>query len=107
MHFVLINAGSTFQRGMQIVFDDLIDKIIQIYLNDLTVYSRNQQDHFDHLRKNFLRCRKFRMCLNPTKYIFGVTQGKLFGHIFSNSRINIDPERVITIQNLQAHSSEK
>jgi hypothetical protein len=53
MPFGLINAGATFQRAMQIAFDDLIGKIIQIYLDDLTVYSRNRQDHFDHLRKVF------------------------------------------------------
>jgi hypothetical protein len=39
--FGLINAGATFQRAMQIAFDDLISKIIQVYLDDLTVYSRN------------------------------------------------------------------
>jgi hypothetical protein len=41
MPFSLSNAGFTFQRAMQIAFDDLIGKIIQIYLDDLTVYSKN------------------------------------------------------------------
>jgi hypothetical protein len=41
MPFGLINVGSTFQRAMQISFDDLISKIIQIYLENLTVYPRN------------------------------------------------------------------
>jgi hypothetical protein len=92
---------------MQIAFDDLISKIIQIYLDDLTVYSKNQQDHFDHLKKVFLHCRKFGMSLNPSKSIFGVTQGKLLGHIVSDSGINIDPERVTAILNLQAPTSKK
>jgi hypothetical protein len=43
MPFVLSNAGATFQRYMQIDFDDLISKIIQIYLDDLTVYSKIDQ----------------------------------------------------------------
>jgi hypothetical protein len=47
------------------------------------------------------------MSLNPTKSIFGVTAGKLLDHIVSDSGINIDPERVIAIQNLQAPSSKK
>jgi hypothetical protein len=51
MTFGLSNAGDTFQRDMQIDFDDLIGKIIQIYLDDLTVYSKNRSDHFRHLRK--------------------------------------------------------
>jgi hypothetical protein len=92
---------------MQITFGDLIGKIFQIYLDDLIIYSRNQQDHFDHLRKVFLHCKKFGMSLNPTQSIFGVTQGKIIGHIVSDSRISIDRERVITIQDLQAPSSKK
>jgi hypothetical protein len=40
MSFVLSNAGANFQRAMKIVFDDLIGKMIQIYLDDLTVYSK-------------------------------------------------------------------
>jgi hypothetical protein len=47
------------------------------------------------------------MSLNPTKSIFGVTARKLLGHIVSDSRINIDPERVVSIRNLQAPSSKK
>ena len=41
MPFGLSNATATFQRAMQISFDDLIGKIIQIYLDDLTMYSKN------------------------------------------------------------------
>jgi hypothetical protein len=40
MPFGLINASVTFQQAMQIAFDDLIGKIIQIYLDDLIVYSK-------------------------------------------------------------------
>jgi hypothetical protein len=39
--FGLSNVGATFQRAIQIAFDDLISKIIQIYLDDLIVYSKN------------------------------------------------------------------
>jgi hypothetical protein len=47
------------------------------------------------------------MSLNPSKYVFGVTQGKLLDHIVSYSIINIDPERVTTILNIQALTSKK
>jgi len=42
IHFGLINACATFQRSMQISFDDLISNIIQVYLDVLTFYSRNR-----------------------------------------------------------------
>lgn len=107
MSFGLINADVTFQRAMQIAFDDLIGKIIQIYLDDLTVYSKTREDHFDHLKQVFLQCKKFDISFNPAKSIFGVTARKLLKHIVSDSGINIDPDRVVAIQNLQAPSSKK
>jgi hypothetical protein len=81
MNFVLSNAGATFQISMQIDFDDLIDKIIHIYLDDLTMYSKIRSDHFGHLKRVLMRCRKFDISLNPYKSIFNVTEGNLFGHI--------------------------
>jgi hypothetical protein len=66
---------------MQIDFDDLIRKIIHIYLDDLTVYSKNRSDHFGHIRKVLMRCRKLGISLNPSKYIFDITKGNLLGHI--------------------------
>jgi hypothetical protein len=70
MPFDLSNAGATFQITMKLSFVDLIGKIIQVYLDHLIVYSKTQSDHFDHLRKVFMRCRKFDISLNPSKYIF-------------------------------------
>jgi hypothetical protein len=85
----------------------LIGKIIQVYLDDLTIYSKNWSDHFGHLRKVFLRCRKFSMSLNPSKSIFKVTQGKLLGHIVSNRGISTEPERVVAITNLPTPTSKQ
>jgi hypothetical protein len=85
----------------------LIGKIIQIYLDDLTVYSKIRSDHFGHLRKVLMQCRKFGISLNPSKSIFGVTEGKLLGHIVSDSGISIDPERIAAILNLPAPTSKK
>ena len=107
MPFVLSNAGVSFQRAMQIDFYDLIGKIIQVYLDDLTVYSKNWLDHFGHLRKVLMHCRKFGISLNPSKYIFGVMKGKLLGHIVYDSSISIDPKRITAILSLPAPTSKK
>jgi hypothetical protein len=54
-----------------------------------------------------MRCRKFGISLNPSKYIFNVTQGKLLSHIVSDSGISIYPERVAAILDLPAPTSKK
>jgi hypothetical protein len=105
--FGLYNASVTFQRAMKLSFDDFISKIIQIYLDELTIYSKIRSDHFGHLRKFLMRCRKIGISLNPSKYIFGVIEGKILGHIVSNSGISIDPKRIAAILNLHAPTSKK
>jgi hypothetical protein len=107
MPFGLFNARATFQRAMWIDFDDLISKIIQFYIDDLTAYSKNQLDHFSHLRKFLMHCRKFGISLNPSKSIFGVTEGKILDHIVSYLGINIDPVRISAILNLPSPTSKK
>jgi hypothetical protein len=54
-----------------------------------------------------MRCRKLGISLNPSKSIFGVTEGNLIGHIVSDSRISIDPKRIVAILNLPAPTSKK
>ena len=81
MPFGLLNAGATFQRAMDYAFKDIIGKIIEIYQDDLTVFSKERKDHISHLRKVFERCRKYKISLNPAKSVFGVDEGKLPGHI--------------------------
>jgi hypothetical protein len=59
MPFGLMNAGVTFQRAMNIAFIGERDKFVVIYLNDITVFSRSEREHCEHLRRVFLKCRKF------------------------------------------------
>jgi hypothetical protein len=54
-----------------------------------------------------MQCRKFGIFVNPSKSIFGITRGKLLGHIVSDSGISIDPERIVAILNLPAPTSKK
>jgi hypothetical protein len=94
MPFGLINAGVTFQRAMDVAFRGLINRCVVVYLDDVTVYSKNKEDHIQHLTQIFERCRKYSISLNPKKTIFDVEEGKMLGHIISQAGIHIDPERV-------------
>ena len=75
MPFGLTNARATFQRAMDYAFKELIAKIIEIYQDDLTVFSKERSNHIDHLRKVFERCREFGISLNPAKSVLGIDEG--------------------------------
>eukprot|EP00253_Pinus_taeda_P034607 PITA_34607 len=97
MHFGLKNAGATFQRAMDIAFAKEIYDFLVIYLDDLTPFSKSDQDHLKHLRQIFTTCRKYGIPLNPKKSLFGLEEGKLLGHIISKDGIRIDPDRIQAI----------
>ena len=70
--FGLMNAGATFQRAMDIAFSEEICLFIVIYLDDINVYSKSDEEHLRHLRRVFEKCRKFGIFLNPKKTLFGL-----------------------------------
>ena len=107
MPFGLMNAGATFQREMDIAFSEEKEKMVVVYLDDITVFSRREEDHLKHLEKIVLKCRRFGISLNPTKSIFSLNSGKLLGHIISKYGIKIDPNRVNAIQKVDQPRSRK
>jgi hypothetical protein len=107
MPFGLMNAGVTFQRAMGIAFVGEKDKFVLIYLDDITVFSSSHEHHLQHLKKTFLKCRRYGISLNPKKSNFALKEGKLLGHIVSADGVKIDPKRVEAIKNLSLPRSKK
>ena len=59
-----MNSGATFQRDTDIDFSEYIGHFIVIYLDDITVYSKTDEEHLVHLRKDFEKCSKYGLSLN-------------------------------------------
>jgi hypothetical protein len=94
--FGLKNVGATFQWAMSYAFHN-IKHIVEPYLDDLLAHSSNRSDHIDHLRAIFLRCRFYRIRLNPHKCIFAVESGRLLSFIVSKDGIRVDPLNIKAI----------
>jgi hypothetical protein len=107
MPFGLINAGTTFQRAMDICFRGLINKYVVVYLDDITIYSKNRSYHISHLKQIFERCRKYGISLNPKNSFFSLQEGKLLGFIVSKEGISIDPSRVKNIYEIPLPHNKK
>jgi len=107
IHFGIINVEATFQRAMDIAFCGLINQSVAVYLDDVTVFSKNKRDHLSHLRFVLQLCRKYNISINPKKSVFVVEQGKFLGFIVSNEGMIIDPERTQVISKLPHPSSKK
>jgi len=90
--FSLINVGATFQRAMDLDLCGLINHSVVVYLDDVTIFSKNKKYHLSHLRSVLECCRKYGISLNPKKSIFYVDQGELLGFIVSKHGMMIDPK---------------
>lgn len=93
MPFGLSNVGATFQHPMDMAFHGLMYKFVLVYLDDITVYSKNSVEHLAHLKKFFERCREYGISLNTKKCVLYVHEGKLLGYVVSKEGITIDPKR--------------
>jgi hypothetical protein len=107
MSFGLMNARVTFQRAMGIAFIGEKDKFVVIYLDDITMFSKNDKENYHHLKKVLLKCKKFGLSLNPKKSLFFMKEGNLLGHIVSTKGERIDPRGVEAIQTLYFPRSKK
>ena len=83
MPFGLKNAGATYQRLVNQMFKKQIGRNVKVYVDDILIKSREEEDHLDDLRETFNTLRQYNMKLNPSKCAFGVSSGKFLGFIVS------------------------
>ena len=76
MPFGLKNVGAMYQRLMNKMFTQQIGRNVQVYVNDMLVKTRREEDHLEDLRETFNTLHSYNMKLNPRKRTFRVTVGK-------------------------------
>ena len=94
MSFGLKNTGATYQRAATALFHDMMHKEVDVYVDDMMVKSETREGYFEALDKFLARLEMYNLRLNPKKCIFGVTSGKLLGHIVSERGIEVDPDKI-------------
>ena len=87
MPFGLKNAGATYQRLMNKMFVQQIGRNVQVYVDDVLVKSRREEDHLEDLKETFSILCSYNMKLNPGKCAFGVMAGKFLGFMVSQRGI--------------------
>ena len=94
MPFKLKNAGATYQRLVNKMFNKQIDRNVGVYVDDMLVKSKEELAHLDDLKETFATLKQYQMKLNPSKYVFGVASGKFLGFMMSQRGIEANPEKV-------------
>ncbi|RVW57979.1 Retrovirus-related Pol polyprotein from transposon 17.6 [Vitis vinifera] len=93
MPFGLCNAPATFQRCMLSIFSDMVERIMEVFMDDITIYGGTFEECLVNLEVVLNRCIEKDLVLNWEKCHFMVHQGIVLGHIISEKDIEVDKER--------------
>ena len=97
MSFGLKNAGATYQRLMNKIFHNQIGRNVEVYIDNMLVKTKNEANHLDDLEETFKTLRQYRMKLNPSKCVFGVSSGKFLGFMVSQRGIEANLDKIKAI----------
>nr|GEY01639.1 reverse transcriptase domain-containing protein [Tanacetum cinerariifolium] len=100
MPFGLCNAPCMCQRCMMAIFHDMIEKTMEVFMDDLCIFENSFQSCLSHLEKMLKRCEDTNLCLNWEKSHFMVMESIVLGHKISKKGIEVDKEKVDFIPKL-------
>jgi hypothetical protein len=89
MTFGLKNGGATYQRALNYIYHDLINKLVEIYIDDVVVKSTSMGGHLEDLCQVLELTRRFGLKMNPKKCTFGVSAGQFLGFLVHERGIEI------------------
>jgi hypothetical protein len=105
MSFGLTNAPAYFMYMMNKVFMEYLDKFVVVFIDDILVYSRNEEEHEGHLRLVLQKLRGHKLYAKLSKCEFGLKQVAFLGHVISKGGISMDPSKVQDVLSWKAPTS--
>jgi hypothetical protein len=94
MSFGLTNARTYFMYLMNKVFMEYLGKFVVVFIDDILVCSRSEEEHEDHLRLALQSLREHRLYAKLSKCEFWMKQVAFLGHVISKGGIYVDPSKV-------------
>ncbi|KAL8475059.1 hypothetical protein ACS0TY_031468 [Phlomoides rotata] len=107
MPFGLCNAPGTFQRCMMSIFNGLIENIMEVFMDDFSVFGESFDSCLTNLDVVLQRCEDTNLVLNWEKCHFMVREGIVLGHHVSSQGLQVDRAKVVAIEKLPPPTNEK
>ena len=105
MPFGLCNAPATFQRCILAIFSDMVDKCLEVFMDDFSVFGTTFEDCLHNLSKVLKWCMETNLVLSWEKSHFMVRKEIILGHIISERGIEVDKAKVEVISKLPPSTS--
>nr|GEZ09606.1 retrovirus-related Pol polyprotein from transposon 17.6 [Tanacetum cinerariifolium] len=100
MPFGLYNAPGTFQRCMLAIFHDMVEKTMEVFMDEFSVFGSSFENYLSRLDKMLQRCKDTNLSLNWEKSHFMVKEGIVLGHKISKNGLEVDRAKVDVIAKL-------
>ncbi|WVZ58178.1 hypothetical protein U9M48_008473 [Paspalum notatum var. saurae] len=97
MSFGLTNAPAYFMNLMNKVFMDYLDKFVVVFIDDILIYSKTEEEHEEHLRLVLQKLREHKLYAKLSKCEFWLDQMPFLGHIVSKGGIMVDPSKISSV----------
>jgi hypothetical protein len=94
MSFELTNAPAYFMYLMNKVFMEYLDKFVMVYIDDILVYPRSEEEHEEHLHLVLQKLWDHSLYAKLIKCEFWLKQVAFLGHVISKGGISVDPSKV-------------
>ncbi|WVZ80824.1 hypothetical protein U9M48_028271 [Paspalum notatum var. saurae] len=99
MFFGLTNAPAFFMYMMNSVFMNELDKFVVVFIDDILIYSKSEEEHKEHLRIVLTRLREHKLYAKFSKCAFWLKEVSFLGHILSEKGVAVDPSKVKVVLN--------
>jgi hypothetical protein len=94
MSFGLTNAPAYFMYLMNKVFMEYLDKFMVVFIDDILIFSKKEEENDEHLRLVLQKLRENQLYTKLNKCEFWLKEVSFLGHIISEGRISVDPSKV-------------
>jgi hypothetical protein len=105
MSFGLTNALAYFMYLMNKVFMEYLDKFVMVFIDDILVYSRSEEEHEEHLHLDLQKLREHRLYAKLSKCEFWMKQVAFLGHFILKGGISVNPSKVQDVLSWNAPTS--